>query len=249
MLGVQPGMRILDAGCESGAGSWLLAMLGARVTGVDGDPAAVAAAEATYGTTPARKGGSVRFETADLTDWQPPSAFDAVIVAGRLLHYDRPAGTALLRRLLDGLDIPDTPPDSGWRDGLFLHVPLTAGLADWAGVIRAGLLRRRLRHEIVDRFGDPAHRSRYGLGDLGPLTQAAGGRVILAELRAGRVRTRPIERALYTGALPRSARLAGHLLTAADLVLLPELVAALRVAPADSDYRLNTNDLPPVPGF
>ncbi len=234
MLRVQPGMRILDAGCGLGAGSWLLAMLGAHVTGVDRSAAAVEWATATYGLSPLRKGGCVQYAVADLGTWQPPAAYDAVVVADVLEHFPRAAGADLLCRLLAGLDIGDTPPAQGWGDGLFLHLPLTANAIDWVLLIKNRLLWQRLRGRVLDHHGDATHLARYGLRDLLPLAQAAGSRVEQIELRVYRPRLRRLERQVCAGRLTLPARLSGSLLTDCDAILLPELVAALRRSAEDT---------------
>ena len=228
MLLVQPGMRILDAGCGLGAGSWLLAMLGAHVTGVDYSAEAVAWATATYSTQPLRKGGRVEYAVADLSTWHPPARFDAVVVADVLEHFPATAGPPLLRRLLTGLDISDALPTSDRRDGLFLHLPLTANALDWLLLIKNRLLWQRLRGQVLDHHGDTTHVARYGLRDLLPLAQAAGGRVDSVELRVYRPRLRRLERQVCAGRLAPLARLGSSLLTDCDAIVLPELVAALR---------------------
>ncbi len=234
MLLVQPGMRILDAGCGLGAGSWLLAMLGAHVTGVDYSTEAVAWATATYSAAPLRKGGRLNYAPADLSTWQPAAAYDAVIVADVLEHFPAAAGPDLLRRLLGGLDIADTPPPPGRHDGLFLHLPLTANGMDWLLLIKNGLLLQRLRGHVLDHHGDRTHRARYGLRDLRPLALAAGGRIDCLELRVYRPRLRALERRVCSGRRIPFAALGAGLLTDCDAILLPELVAVLRHAAPDA---------------
>lgn len=235
MLGVQPGMRILDAGCGLGAGSWLLATLGARVTGVDLSGDAVAWAQQTYGQAPLENGGSLCFETADLASWRPDAAYDAVVLADVLEHFPRQEGTGLLRRLLGGLDVLDTPSPRGWTDGLFLHLPITANLIDWPLLVKNRLLLRRLRGQVLDHHGDPTHRARYGLDDLLPLTRAAGARIVQIELRVYRPRIKPLERVMLDLRPHLLTRLGGSVVTDCDAVVLPELVAALRLAPPDGE--------------
>jgi len=241
MLLVQPGMRILDAGCGLGAGSWLLAMLGAHVTGVDRSAEAVAWATATYGSSALRKGGRVQYAVADLATWQPSATYDAVVVADVLEHFPPAAGPGLLRRLLTGLDIGDMPPAQGWHDGLFLHLPLTANAMDWALLIKNRLLWQRLRGRVLDHHGDTTHLARYGLRDLLPLAQAAGSRVAGIELRVYRPRLRRLERQVCAGRLTLPARLGSSLLTDCDAILLPELVAALRHTAGDTPLRPNSD--------
>jgi SAM-dependent methyltransferase len=235
MLFVQPGMRLLDAGCGLGAGSWLLAMLGADVTGVDVSPEAIAWARNTYGEAPLRKGGRLHYEVADLTTWTPDPVYDGVVVADVLEHFPRPAGLALLRTLLGALTAQEQPPSQGWLDGLFLHLPITANLIDWPLLVKNGLLRRRLRGEVRDHHGDPTHIDRYSLLDVPQVIVAAGGRISRLELRVYGPRLRWLERLVPPAQYPVLARLGGALITDCDAVILPELVAALRAAPANGE--------------
>lgn len=233
MLVVQPGMRLLDAGCGLGAGAWLLAMLGAHVTGIDVSADAIAWARETYGAAPLRKGGTLRYEVADLATWESPPAYDGIVVADVIEHFPVPAGTDLLRRLIQALDAADEPAPRGWVDGLFLHLPITANLIDWALLVKNGLLPRRLRGEVRDHHGDPTHQARYSLADTMPVLRAAGGRLTHLELRIYRPRLRWLESRLLTGTYPLLARAESELVTDYDAVILPELVAALRLAPAE----------------
>jgi len=234
MLRVRPGMRLLDAGCGLGAGAWLLAGLGAEVTALDVSSAAIAWARETYGPVPLPPGGSLHFELVDLTTWAPEPHFDGVILADVLEHVSRPAGVDLLRRLLGALDVREAPP-RGWGDGLFLHLPITANLIDWPLLVKNRLLLRRLRGQVLDHHGDPTHRARYGLDDLLPLTRAAGARIVQIELRVYRPRIKPLERVMLDLRPHLLTRLGGSVVTDCDAVVLPELVAALRLAPPDGE--------------
>jgi SAM-dependent methyltransferase len=235
MLMVQPGMRILDAGCGLGAGSWLLAMLGAHVTGVDVSADGVAWARQTYGAQPLRKGGTLQYLTADLTTWIPPDRYDAIIVADVLEHFPRATGVGMLRRLLAALVATEQPPTRGWVDGLFLHLPITANLIDWALLLKNRLLLRRLRGEIIDHHGDTTHVLRYGLLDVPQLAREAGGQICRVELRIYKPRLRTVERLLLGGNHRTLTRIGGTVITDLDAILLPELVAALRAAPPDDE--------------
>ena len=231
MLLVQPGMRLLDAGCGLGTGAWLLAMLGADVTGIDVSAEAIAWAQATYGALPLRKGGRLRYAVADLTTWESGPAYDGIVVADVLEHFPRAAGADLLRRLLLALSVDEQPPAQGWVDGLFLHLPITRNLIDWLLLAKNGLLRRRLRGEVLDHHGDPTHRVRYALPDVAPLARSAGGHLTRLELRVYKPRLRLLEQRVLAGSGGLPARLGGSVVTDCDAVILPELIAALRLAP------------------
>ncbi len=235
MLMVQPGMRILDAGCGLGAGAWLLAMLGAQVTGVDVSADAIAWARETYGREPLRKGGTLDYLTADLTTWTPPDRYDAIIVADVLEHFPRAASVDLLRRLLSALVATEQPSARGWADGLFLHLPITANLIDWVLLVKNRLLLPRLRGEIIDHHGDTTHALRYGLLDVPQVAHAAGGQICRVELRIYKPRLRTVERLLLGGNHRTLTRLGGTVITDLDAIVLPELVAALRAAPPDHE--------------
>jgi len=239
MLMIQPGMHILDAGCGLGAGSWLLAMLGAQVTGVDVSPDAIAWARETYGQQPLRKGGTLQYQTADLTTWAPSDRYDAIIVADVLEHFPRATGVDMLRRLLSALVAAEQPSPRGWADGLFLHLPITANLIDWALLLKNRLLMRRLRGEIIDHHGDTTHVLRYGLLDVPQVVHEAGGQICRVELRIYKPRLRTVERLLLKGNHRLLTRMGGTVITDLDAILLPELVAALRAAPPDDETSRN----------
>ncbi|HMA33140.1 MAG TPA: class I SAM-dependent methyltransferase [Chloroflexia bacterium] len=232
MLLVQPGMRILDAGCGLGTGAWLLAMLGAQVTGLDVSSAAIAWAQATYGGVALRKGGSLHFAEMDLTTWPPHPAYDAIVVADVIEHFPRPAGVALLRRLLAALDIGEQPAARGWVEGLFLHLPITANLIDWPLLVKNRLVLKRLRGHVIDHHGDPTHVVRYSVRDVPRLAREAGGQICGAELRVYKPRLRWLEPLLLAGASTARLRLGSAVVTDCDAIVLPELVAALRMAAA-----------------
>ncbi|GMG83404.1 hypothetical protein LNKW23_26170 [Paralimibaculum aggregatum] len=93
-LGPVAGLDAADIGCGSGSASRVLAGLGARVTGVEPDAAALAAAEAAGGGPVYRRGG------AEATGLAAGSA-DLVLFSMSLHHVpDRPAALAEARRLL-----------------------------------------------------------------------------------------------------------------------------------------------------
>jgi SAM-dependent methyltransferase len=72
-LGLEPGMRVLDAGCGPGRHSLELGRRGLRVVGVDASPAFIGLARAAAGDLP------VEFREADVRELTLASEFDAVI--------------------------------------------------------------------------------------------------------------------------------------------------------------------------
>ncbi|MCO1658007.1 class I SAM-dependent methyltransferase [Pseudonocardia humida] len=85
--GVGPGTRLLDLGCGSGEFAAAAAERGAVVTGIDADPAAVAAAAARV------PGGEFRVGDAHEP---PPGPFDVVAAVQLLMHAADPV--SILRR-------------------------------------------------------------------------------------------------------------------------------------------------------
>ena len=97
MLGCLPdrltGMRVLDAGCGTGAMSVELALRGAEVVGVDISPELIRIAEQRL---PERL--SVSFHAGDMLD-PGLGRFDAVIAMDSLIYYDTPDLADALQRL------------------------------------------------------------------------------------------------------------------------------------------------------
>jgi 2-polyprenyl-3-methyl-5-hydroxy-6-metoxy-1,4-benzoquinol methylase len=88
------GARVLDLGCGSGVVSDALARAGARVTGVDASPAAIAYARATFG----RDGVAFREGVADALDLEPAS-FDAAVCLEVVEHVHAHQAADLLAGL------------------------------------------------------------------------------------------------------------------------------------------------------
>jgi protein-L-isoaspartate O-methyltransferase len=136
LLDPQPDERILDAGCGIGLAAARLAALGARVTAVDRDAAAI---EQARHIAPAAE----RI-VADLMEWWPPEPFDAILARGlldwlspreaapRLAAFLKPGGRlaadlgasrtglALLAQTAGALggDAPMPPAPAEWEEAL-----------------------------------------------------------------------------------------------------------------------------------
>ncbi len=220
MLLVQPGMRVLVAGCGRGQGAWFLARLGADVLGVDPSEANIAYATRTYGDQPLRRSGQLRYAMADLTVWQPPAAFDAIVAVDDLPRLPPPEAVERLRRLLRGLR-PTTV-------GLFLHLPMRPRFVAWWRGVNPHLPGSVHAQPDVAPADVPPPAS-YAVERAVALVREASGQFAQVELRVARTRLRPLERALLAHAHPSlPLRLAAPFVTDLDAVLLPELEAVLR---------------------
>ena len=128
---VNPGSRILDAGCGTGRVAAALAARGHRVVGVDADPVLVEAARTDY--------PDLTWLVGDLAELDLPAAgqpdpFDAVVVAGNVMTFVAP-GTevAVLTRLAahvrpDGPVVVGFGTDRGYPLADFDAHAATAGL-------------------------------------------------------------------------------------------------------------------------
>jgi SAM-dependent methyltransferase len=175
-----PGTRLLDVGCGSGLLARAAAARGARVTGIDTDPAAVAhaAAEVPEGS----------FAVADATD--PPSGpFDAVAAVQLLMHVADPAAVLAAAARVGAVVVATV-----WGRPRECDIRvLGEALAPWLGQPAPSPLTepRRLRALAahaglrVERIGEVVCPFRYADRDelLGPLFASAMGRA--AARRAG----------------------------------------------------------------
>jgi magnesium-protoporphyrin O-methyltransferase len=86
------GLRLLDAGCGTGALAMEAAQRGAEVVAIDLSPTLVQLAP--VGT----QGGSIHFTSGDMLD-EALGHFDHVVAMDSLIHYDTPDIVAALERL------------------------------------------------------------------------------------------------------------------------------------------------------
>lgn len=80
------GLRVLDAGCGTGAGAIELARRGAEVVAIDISPSLVEIAEQRHGNDAAASAGSIRFCSGDMLD-SSLGEFDHVLAMDSLIHY------------------------------------------------------------------------------------------------------------------------------------------------------------------
>ncbi len=136
--GVGEGMRVLDVGCGPGSVTFLAAELvgpAGSVTGIDRNPAMLAAARAHARATGQR---AVSFVQADLAGldgeaWLEP-AFDAIIGRLILLHVPDPVALlrALVRHLRPGGVMVFSEPDLIRMGASFPAMPALEQLCDWS---------------------------------------------------------------------------------------------------------------------
>jgi trans-aconitate methyltransferase len=86
MLALQPGERVLDAGCGIGRWTAELASTGAHVTGIDIQAQLLEQARIAC--------PRADLHTADLLEWRPPEPFDAVFAFATLHWVQPPLGAA-----------------------------------------------------------------------------------------------------------------------------------------------------------
>jgi magnesium-protoporphyrin O-methyltransferase len=93
------GLRLLDAGCGTGALAMEAAQRGAEVVAIDLSPTLVQLARDRFNSLPAvGQGGSINFTSGDMLD-EALGHFDHVVAMDSLIHYDTPDIVAALERL------------------------------------------------------------------------------------------------------------------------------------------------------
>ena len=139
-----PGSRVLDLGCGDGRHAVPLAAQGLDVTAIDQSPAAIAALQHRAQRAGVRLSAAVQ----DLTEYEPPGAFDAVIAHGvlqllavpardRVLTWMRehttPGGYNVVAVFTDAL--PPPPDLAAVLCGLFREREVFERYADWEPVL------------------------------------------------------------------------------------------------------------------
>jgi magnesium-protoporphyrin O-methyltransferase len=93
------GLRLLDAGCGTGALAMEAAQRGAEVVAIGLSPTLVQLARERHQSLPANgQGGSIHFTSGDMLD-EALGHFDHVVAMDSLIHYDTPDIVAALERL------------------------------------------------------------------------------------------------------------------------------------------------------
>jgi magnesium-protoporphyrin O-methyltransferase len=93
------GLRLLDAGCGTGALAMEAAQRGAEVVAIDLSPTLVQLARDRHMGLPASaQGGSIHFTSGDMLD-EALGHFDHVVAMDSLIHYETPDIVAALQRL------------------------------------------------------------------------------------------------------------------------------------------------------
>lgn len=92
------GLRLLDAGCGTGALATEAARRGAQVVAIDLSPTLVALAAERYAEQGMQGGGQVQFLAGDMLS-DELGAFDHVVAMDSLIHYDVPHMVEAVQRL------------------------------------------------------------------------------------------------------------------------------------------------------
>jgi len=153
--------RVLDLGCGLGATAFRLAAVAGDVTGIDLSEFAIDFAREHY------RRDNLRFEVADVRDYEPPHPFDAVFCMDVIEHLAIDDGRALVSRIASLLAPGGV---------LFAHVPV----AESAGG-RAKLASYRRKHPdagaILDHTGDATHLATFSVASFEALLAHGGLRV------------------------------------------------------------------------
>lgn len=152
------GLRLLDAGCGTGALAVEAARRGARVLAIDLSPSLVEVArnraDETLGGSPAR--GRIEFASGDMAD-PAHGRFDHVVAMDSLIHYRTADAVAVLRALADRTG----------RSMVFTFAPATPALRAMHAVGRlfprgdrapsiVPVAERELRRELAAQIGPQA---------------------------------------------------------------------------------------------
>lgn len=155
---VVAGERVLDVGCGKGELAYdLVTRAGARVTGIDVNRTSLDFARARF---PDER---LELVEADACTWEPPHAYDAVVLSNVLEHVDDRVG--LLRRLVE----------RARPERVLIRVPVLD--RDWT----VGL-RRELG---LPHFSDPTHQTEYSPEQLAAELGGAGLELVELERRWG----------------------------------------------------------------
>jgi SAM-dependent methyltransferase len=158
--GLDGGLRVLDVGCGQGTQALRLARLGHRVTGLDPDPATLAAARQALALEPPEVQARVQLLAGSGEDcgrWFGPAAFDVALCHGVLMYLPEPGPMlAALARILAPGGLLSVLVRNG--DALAMRPGLSG---DWATALaafdgdgytnRLGLPTRADRRETLSR--------------------------------------------------------------------------------------------------
>jgi 2-polyprenyl-3-methyl-5-hydroxy-6-metoxy-1,4-benzoquinol methylase len=157
---VERGDRVLDVGCGKGELAHDLATrAGAAVTGIDFDRVHLDFARSRFSAE------SIEFVEADALVWDPPHAFDVVVLSNVLEHIA--PRVELLRRLRHATQ----------ANRFLIRVPSRE--RDWLVPLRAEL--------GLPYFSDPTHETEYTAAQLGEELGDAGLAIDMLEERWGEI--------------------------------------------------------------
>ena len=150
------GLRLLDAGCGTGALAMEAAARGAQVVAIDLSPTLVKLAADRYAELNVTGAGRVEFRSGDMLA-EELGRFDHVVAMDSLIHYDVPHMVEAMQRLAARTQ----------ASVLFTFAPRTPALAAMHGLGR--LFPRSDRSPALTPVSEPVLRSglQQGLGPLG----------------------------------------------------------------------------------